>query len=81
MVKKHINLCAVRRNAKSISVSTKLIAVVKANAYGHGAIAVAKALERIAFAFAVATENEAKDLLESGIQNDIIILIFTMSTH
>ena len=74
MVKKHINLCAVRRNAKSISVSTKLITVVKANAYGHGAIAVAKALERIAFAFAVATENEAKDLLESGIQNDIIIL-------
>lgn len=74
MVKKHINLCAIRRNSKNISKLTKLIAVVKANAYGHGSAAVAKALEKIAFAFAVATENEAKELLDSGIRDDIIIL-------
>ena len=52
--------------------------MVKADAYGHGAVAVARALEpespgRIA-GFAVATAEEAIELREAGIQAKILVL-------
>ena len=43
-----INLSAIKQNylyAKSLSVNSYAIAVIKANAYGHGAVKVAKYLE------------------------------------
>ena len=45
----------------------KLLAVVKANAYGHGALRCAHALADIADGFAVATIEEALELREGGI--------------
>ncbi len=50
-----------------------MIAVVKADAYGHGAVAVARALEA-ADAFAVAAVGEASALREAGIKQKILVL-------
>lgn len=53
----------------------KLLAVVKADAYGHGAVECGKLfLENGAEALAVATYTEAKQLREGGITEDILIL-------
>ncbi len=54
----------------------KLIAVVKANAYGHGSVEVSKFLERETDvdAFAVATFDEGRELRESGIKREIIVM-------
>ena len=52
----------------------KAFAVVKANAYGHGAVACAKALADIADGFAVAFCAEALELRNAGITNPILIL-------
>lgn len=54
----------------------KLMAVVKANAYGHGDLRVAAALEKDCGAeyFAAATFDEAKSLADSGIKSSILIL-------
>ena len=50
------------------------MAVVKADAYGHGAIAVAQHLEPYADAFAVARVQEAIELREGGVQCPITLL-------
>lgn len=51
----------------------KIIAVIKANAYGHGAVQVAKSLDG-AHSFAVARLNEAMELRAAGITKPIIVL-------
>ncbi len=53
---------------------TRIMAVVKADAYGHGASEVAKVLADHADAFGVATADEAIALRKQGIGNDILIL-------
>lgn len=54
------------------------MAVVKANAYGHGAPAVASALSAAGVRhFAVATVGEAVALREAGIEGEILILGYT----
>jgi len=71
-----IDLEAIRLNyqfLKSTAADSKVIAVIKADAYGHGAIEVAKALPG-ADAFAVATVLEAIPLREAGITQKILIL-------
>lgn len=77
-----VNLEALRHNyqvAASLCEPGLALAVVKANAYGHGAVAVAKALESQAPAFGVACIEEAVELREAGIQRPILLLegIFT----
>ncbi len=52
----------------------KALAVLKANAYGHGAIECAKALEDIADGFAVATIEEALTLRQAGLSLPIVML-------
>ena len=53
----------------------RLIPVVKANAYGHGAVSVARALSAAgATAFAVALVEEAIELREAGIGEEILVL-------
>lgn len=52
----------------------KLLAVVKANAYGHGAVQCAQALHDIADGFAVAFVQEAIELRENGITKPIVLL-------
>ena len=71
-----IDLDAIRHNyalLKSISGGKRLIAVIKADAYGHGAIEVANALPN-ADAFAVAAVGEAVALREAGIEQKILVL-------
>lgn len=56
----------------------QLMAVVKANAYGHGDVAVAGWLEQAGVrSFAVATLDEGIQLRRSGIGGDILILGYT----
>lgn len=52
----------------------KLLAVVKADAYGHGAIACARALADLADGFAVATLDEAIQLRQANIKQAIVLL-------
>ncbi|WP_017446081.1 alanine racemase [Gayadomonas joobiniege] len=72
-----INLAAIRHNyllAKQWANGARTLATVKANAYGHGAVAVATALADIADAFAVACIEEAIELRQAGIQSPILLL-------
>lgn len=71
-----IDLDAIRHNyryLKDIAAGNRLIAVIKADAYGHGAIPVARALSE-ADAFAVAAVGEARALREAGIRQKILVL-------
>ncbi len=71
-----IDLEALRHNyryLKRTAGGNRLIAVVKADAYGHGAAEAARALD-FADAFAVATVGEAAALRESGIAQKIIVM-------
>ena len=72
-----INLDALVHNANQAQKSvpgSRLICCVKANAYGHGMIEVARALKSSAPAFAVACLDEALELRESGIDAAILVL-------
>lgn len=63
---------------KIISTDTKIMAVVKANAYGHGMAIIAKKLEMMGITdFAVATLEEAIILRENEIMGNILILGYT----
>lgn len=53
---------------------SKNIAVIKADAYGHGSVKVAEALAPYVPAFAVAIFEEAVVLKDAGIQNPILVL-------
>lgn len=52
----------------------KLLAVVKADAYGHGAVEIGKALEDKCDFFGVACVDEAMELVDAGIKKPILIL-------
>ena len=67
------NIAEVRRN---VGDSVKICAVIKADAYGHGAVAVGRYLESAVEYFAVATVDEAIELREAGIRLPIIILSY-----
>ena len=71
-----IDLLAIRQNAEAIKKYTgkQLIAVVKADAYGHGAIRVAEVLDTTADMLAVATVEEGIALRQAGIRKPILIL-------
>lgn len=71
-----IDLSALRHNyrlAKSLS-GCRALAVVKANAYGHGALACAAALDSEADGFAVSAIEEALQLREAGHRQPIVLL-------
>lgn len=52
----------------------KIMAVIKANAYGHGAITVARALHNRVDALAVASIEEALELRRAGVEAPILLL-------
>ncbi|MEZ4708957.1 MAG: alanine racemase [Caldilineaceae bacterium] len=77
-----ISLDAITNNVKQIrgylNPTCELMAVVKANAYGHGAVGVAKTvLQAGASRLAVATLSEAIELRMNGIQAAILVLGYT----
>lgn len=59
---------------KRIPESTKIMAVIKANAYGHGAVEFAEYLEDKVEWYGVATLDEALELRHSGVKKPILIL-------
>jgi len=66
------NLRAIR---KQVGASRKILAVVKSNAYGLGAVPVAKALQKAGTEwFGVTCANEGVELREAGIRKRILIL-------
>jgi alanine racemase len=68
------NMREIRRNA----VSKDIIAVIKADGYGHGALDIAPTLlENGATRIAVAVLNEAVELRRGGIEEPIMVLGFT----
>lgn len=78
-----VDLEAIRHNIKeeikATRPGTKIMAIVKANAYGHGAIPVSMALYDLVDGYGVATAEEAMELREAGIDKMILILGFTPS--
>lgn len=77
-VSARIHLDAILNNidniCKQIPDETRVCAVVKADGYGHGATAVAQALNDKVDFFAVATVREAVDLREGQVTKPILIL-------
>lgn len=73
-----INLDALECNfdavRKALPENIKILAVVKANAYGHGAVGIAKFLQDKADYLAVAATDEALELRKNGINCPILVL-------
>jgi alanine racemase len=73
---------ALRHNfalAQSLAPTAKCMPMVKANAYGHGALEVSLALAEQAPAYGVACIEEALDLRNAGIKQPILLLEGTFS--
>ena len=68
----------VRQLRSLLTPATQLMAVVKANAYGHGAAETSRIIQRAgADRFAVATLGEAIELRAAGIERPILVLGYT----
>ena len=61
---------------KNIAEGTKMIAVIKADGYGHGAEAIARLTENYSYiwGYAVATAEEALQLRSAGVEKPVLIL-------
>lgn len=77
-----IDLSQIQENYRlyklNLSPEASVMAVIKANAYGHGDIEVASSLEKVGVnCWAVSNIEEAYKLRKSGIKGDILILGYT----
>ncbi|MCJ7603849.1 MAG: alanine racemase [Desulfobulbaceae bacterium] len=75
-----IDLAALRHNCRALQhllgAGTKMLAVVKSDAYGHGMIPVARTLhEQGVGAFGVAEVHEGVMLRQAGISGDIVVFL------
>ncbi len=71
-----IDLAALRHNwqqVKTLAPKSAILAMIKANAYGHGAVLVAKSLDKTE-GFGVASSEEALQLREAGIKQRIVLM-------
>lgn len=79
----HVDLDAILSNLEqmknNIAGDTQILAVIKADGYGHGAVQIAKELEGISYVFgyAAATPEEALILRRCGMKKPILILGYT----
>lgn len=84
-VQANINLDAIRNNIMAgkrlLKPGTKMMAVVKADAYGHGAVPVAKAVDDLVDGYAVAIVEEGVELRRAGITKPILILGYTFKEN
>ena len=80
-VQANINLDAIYQNVanakKLLKPDTKIMAIVKADGYGHGAIETASVIDSIVDAYGVAILEEGIELRQAGFTKDILILGFT----
>ncbi|HEV2356391.1 MAG TPA: alanine racemase [bacterium] len=78
-----IDLDAIRHNVTALREvlvpPARLMVVVKANAYGHGALEIARAAaEAGAWGFGVATVDEGEELRRAGVREPVVVLDLTM---
>ena len=81
-----IDLAALEHNVKSMRAQLPagcgFVGVVKANAYGHGAVPVAKKLEALGVEYlAVACLEELRQLRGAGIERPVLILGYTPTEY
>jgi alanine racemase len=80
-----VDLEAIAQNTRLLALragQARLMAVLKADAYGHGALRVARTvLANGAAALAVATLGEARDLRQGGVGAPILVLGYTPPWH
>ena len=73
-----VNLDAIGQNMeemkKNLPEKTGMIGVIKTDAYGHGAVQVAGAIDPYVEGYAVAAADEALELRRHGIEKPILIL-------
>ena len=62
------------REIKQYAPHSKIMAVLKANAYGHGSVMVSKSIEDAVDMYAVSCIEEAMELLDAGIRLPILLL-------
>lgn len=76
-----VNLDAVYQNVKNLKENTRngsdIIAVIKTDGYGHGAVPIARTIDNLVAGYAVATVDEGMVLRDNGIEKPIIILGYT----
>ena len=83
----NISLKALEHNLDAIhgciERDTKIIAVVKADGYGHGAVPLAEVMAQREdiWGYAVATPEEAEELYSNGIKKPILILGYTFPEY
>src|SRR3989441_10386611 len=73
-----VDLAAIVENARAVArvAGTRLLPVVKANAYGVGAVAVSKALEPLApWGYGVATVDERAEVRGAGITRPVLVFM------
>ena len=82
-----IDLSAVEYNFEqmhqNLQPGTKMLAVIKADGYGHGSVPIAKLLEEkdYIWGYAVATAEEGFHLRKYGIKKPILLLGFAFPEH
>lgn len=64
----------IKRARKLIADGTKIMAIIKADGYGHGAVPIAKVLEDYVEAYGIAILEEGIELRKAGIKKPILIL-------
>lgn len=76
-----INVDNLRYNIKSIMArhkkDMKVLAVIKADAYGHGSCEIASRIDDLAYYYGVASVDEAEELRKAGIKKPILIIGYT----
>ena len=69
------NICDnIKKARKNIQKDTKIMAVIKADGYGHGAVPIAKVLNSLVDSYGVAIVEEGMELRNAGITKPILIL-------
>lgn len=80
-IEARVNLDAICNNIdevrKNINPNTKIMAVIKADGYGHGAVAIATALKDKVDAYGIAIIEEGIELRRAGFEKPILVLGFT----
>lgn len=80
-VQANINLDSICNNVKRardlIAEGTKIMAIIKADGYGHGAVPIAKVLENYVEAYGIAILEEGIELRKAGLKKPILILGYT----
>ncbi len=86
-IRAYISLDAVAHNFEAmhnnIKEGTRMIAVVKADGYGHGAVPIARMVQEYDYiwGFAVATVEEALTLRREGIYKPVVLLGYAFEEH